>query len=155
MEATTQVTGVVDARDIRGLPLPLTSPDWSPFLPGIALWALALYLPLSGPLGRLEEALGAPVFERGVRGVQATPDGAALLPRALAGPFSRVLGPLEILIGLALLAGCGKQEPASTTAPAPASPTAVVPAPAATPPAPPVIPVIRLEESPVTPAPKP
>ena len=37
--------------------MPLTSPDWSPFLPGIALWALALYLPLSGPLGRLEEAL--------------------------------------------------------------------------------------------------
>ena len=28
-----------------------------------------------------------------------------VLPRALAGPFSRVLGPLEILIGLALLAG--------------------------------------------------
>ena len=39
--------------------MPLTSPDWSPFLPGIALWALALYLPLSGPLGRLEEALAA------------------------------------------------------------------------------------------------
>jgi protein-S-isoprenylcysteine O-methyltransferase Ste14 len=39
--------------------LPLTSPDWSPFLPGVALWALALYLPLSGPLGRLEEALAA------------------------------------------------------------------------------------------------
>lgn len=37
--------------------MPLTSPDWSPFLPGVALWALALYLPLSGPLGRLEEAL--------------------------------------------------------------------------------------------------
>jgi hypothetical protein len=48
---------VIDAREICGLPLPLTSPDWSPFLPGIALWALALYLPLSGPLGRLEEAL--------------------------------------------------------------------------------------------------
>jgi hypothetical protein len=40
-----------------------------------------------------------------------------------------------VVLGLALLAGCGKQEPASTTAPAPASPTAVVPAPAATPPA--------------------
>ena len=35
------------------------SPDWTPFLPGVALWALALYLPLSGPLGRLEEALAA------------------------------------------------------------------------------------------------
>ena len=39
---------------------------------------------LSKQLRRLEEALGAPVFERGVRGVQATPDGAALLPRARA-----------------------------------------------------------------------
>lgn len=48
-----------DAKENRGAPLPLTSPDWSPFLPGIALWALALYLPLSGPLVRLEEALAA------------------------------------------------------------------------------------------------
>jgi hypothetical protein len=37
-------------------------PDWIPagwtlLLPGSALWALALYLPLSGPLGRLEDAL--------------------------------------------------------------------------------------------------
>lgn len=39
---------------------------------------------LSKQLRRLEEALGAPVFERGVRGVQATPDGAALLTRARA-----------------------------------------------------------------------
>ena len=39
---------------------------------------------LSKQLRRLEEALGGPVFERGVRGVQVTPDGAALLPRARA-----------------------------------------------------------------------
>ncbi|MCP9775753.1 hypothetical protein KBY58_03890 [Cyanobium sp. HWJ4-Hawea] len=39
--------------------MPLTSPDWIPFLPGIALWALALYLPLSVPLARLEEVLAA------------------------------------------------------------------------------------------------
>ena len=37
-------------------------PDWIPeswtlLLPGSALWALAFYLPLSVPLGRLEEAL--------------------------------------------------------------------------------------------------
>lgn len=32
-------------------------PDWSSLLPGTALWALALYLPLSVPLGRLEAAL--------------------------------------------------------------------------------------------------
>ncbi|MFM7314183.1 MAG: hypothetical protein ACKO0M_13630 [Cyanobium sp.] len=39
-------------------------PDWIPeswtlLLPGSALWALALYIPLSVPLGRLEEALSA------------------------------------------------------------------------------------------------
>lgn len=31
--------------------------DWMPLLPGTALWALALYLPLSLPLGRFEQAL--------------------------------------------------------------------------------------------------
>ena len=31
--------------------------DWSPLLPGIAFWSLALYLPLSLPLARLEETL--------------------------------------------------------------------------------------------------
>lgn len=40
-------------------PLPLAGPDWSALLPGIALWALALYLPLSLPLGRLEQVLAA------------------------------------------------------------------------------------------------
>ena len=42
---------------------------------------------------------------------------------------------IGVVLGLTLLAGCGKQEPASTPAPAPASPTAAVPAPATTPPA--------------------
>ncbi len=46
-----------DAREIRPAPLPLAGPDWSALLPGIALWALALYLPLSLPLARLEQAL--------------------------------------------------------------------------------------------------
>ena len=41
-----------------------------------------------------------------------------------------------VVLGLTLLAGCGKQDPASTPAPAPASPTAAVPAPATTAPAP-------------------
>ena len=40
-----------------------------------------------------------------------------------------------VVLGLTLLAGCGKQEPASTPAPAPASPTAAVPASATTAPA--------------------
>ena len=39
---------------------------------------------LSKQLRRLELALGAPLFERGVRGVQPTADGEALLPRARA-----------------------------------------------------------------------
>ncbi|MFQ6538596.1 MULTISPECIES: hypothetical protein [Aphanothece] len=39
--------------------MPLASADWSAVLPGIALWALALYLPLTLPLSRLEQALAA------------------------------------------------------------------------------------------------
>jgi protein-S-isoprenylcysteine O-methyltransferase Ste14 len=31
--------------------------DWTPLLPGIALWALALYLPLSQPIGAFEASL--------------------------------------------------------------------------------------------------
>jgi len=49
------------------LPLPLTGPDWSALLPGIALWALALYLPLSLPLARLEQALEEGSLEPGVQ----------------------------------------------------------------------------------------
>lgn len=65
-----EVTGsralwVVDAREIpqsAAPPRPITVPDWIPdswtlLLPGSALWALALYIPLSVPLARLEEAL--------------------------------------------------------------------------------------------------
>jgi len=40
-----------------GASVPTYGPDWSALAPGIALWALALYLPLSGPLGRLEASL--------------------------------------------------------------------------------------------------
>ena len=32
-------------------------PDWFVLLPGTALWALALYVPLSAPLTRLEQEL--------------------------------------------------------------------------------------------------
>ena len=42
----------------------------------------------------------------------------------------------RVVLGLALLAGCQRQDAASTTAPAPASPTAAAPAPATTTPAP-------------------
>ena len=37
----------------------VASPDWLPFLPGMGLWALALYLPLSLPLARFEAVLAA------------------------------------------------------------------------------------------------
>ncbi|WP_216901830.1 hypothetical protein [Synechococcus sp. CCY 9618] len=36
-----------------------------PLLPGIALWALALYLPLSVPLARLEQALAEGPLDEG------------------------------------------------------------------------------------------
>ena len=32
-------------------------PDWSVLIPGTALWAVALYVPLSAPLARLERVL--------------------------------------------------------------------------------------------------
>ena len=51
---------VADAKEAQPTSSPL--PDWIPdswtlLLPGTALWALAFYLPLSGPLSRLEEVL--------------------------------------------------------------------------------------------------
>jgi hypothetical protein len=39
------------------MPPDLPFPFWTSLLPGIALWALALYLPLSGPIARFEESL--------------------------------------------------------------------------------------------------
>jgi hypothetical protein len=41
--------------------------DWSNLLPGTALWALALYLPLSVPLGRFEAALAEGPLGEGLR----------------------------------------------------------------------------------------
>lgn len=41
--------------------------DLSPLLPGIALWALALYLPLSVPLARLERVLAEGSLEEGLQ----------------------------------------------------------------------------------------
>ena len=54
----------------RSTPPPALVPDWIPeswalLLPGSALWALALYLPLSAPLSRLEEALAAGPLDEG------------------------------------------------------------------------------------------
>lgn len=42
-----------------GVPMPLSFADLTPLLPGIALWALALALPLSALLTPLERALAA------------------------------------------------------------------------------------------------
>lgn len=39
--------------------------DWIPLLPGIALWALALYLPLSQPIAAFEETLRAGPLDAG------------------------------------------------------------------------------------------
>jgi hypothetical protein len=41
--------------------------ELSSLLPGTALWALALYLPLSLPLSRLEEALAEGPLSEGLR----------------------------------------------------------------------------------------
>jgi hypothetical protein len=41
--------------------------DWTSLLPGTALWALALYLPLSVPLARLDEALAEGPLPEGLR----------------------------------------------------------------------------------------
>lgn len=49
------------------MPPPSPLADWLPLLPGVALWALALYLPLSGPLARLEESMAEGPLEEGTQ----------------------------------------------------------------------------------------
>lgn len=52
------------------LPLPpMVVPHWIPLLPGTAFWALALYLPLSLPLSRLEGALAEGDLPEGLQQV--------------------------------------------------------------------------------------
>lgn len=51
----------------RVMPDSFSLSEWSPLLPGVALWALALYLPLSLPLGRLEESLAAGPLDGGLQ----------------------------------------------------------------------------------------
>lgn len=61
---------MADAREHHpaGSPLPDWIPDsWTLLLPGTALWALALYIPLSAPLARLEEALAAGPLTEGAQ----------------------------------------------------------------------------------------
>ena len=41
------------------MPLSDALADWRSLLPGIAIWALALYVPVSLQLGRLEEGLSS------------------------------------------------------------------------------------------------
>ncbi|EDY38925.1 conserved hypothetical protein [Cyanobium sp. PCC 7001] len=70
--------------------MPYTSVDWIALAPGIALWALALYL----PLGRLEQVLAAGSLPDGVQQLLLV---VASLALALA------LGVLtELALGLAL-----------------------------------------------------
>lgn len=73
--------------------------DWLPLLPGIALWALALYLPLSLPLRVLEERLGAAGVGEGIQGVL------LVLISLVVALAAGVL--MELLIGLALGPGWG------------------------------------------------
>ena len=55
---------------IRGVcrrALPLSSSDWITLASGSALWALALYIPLSAPLGRLEAELSGTSLSESVQ----------------------------------------------------------------------------------------
>jgi protein-S-isoprenylcysteine O-methyltransferase Ste14 len=47
------------------MPPTFTFIDWRPLFPGMALWAFALYLPLSGPLKRMEDSLAAAGMDEG------------------------------------------------------------------------------------------
>ena len=48
---------MLGVRGVCSRALPLSSSDWITLASGSALWALALYIPLSGPLARLEAEL--------------------------------------------------------------------------------------------------
>ena len=79
-------------------------PDWIPeswtlLLPGSALWALALYIPLSVPLSRLEEALTA--MELGEDGRQVLLVSASLLLALAVGVV------VNLVLGWALGPGWG------------------------------------------------
>lgn len=73
--------------------------DWLPLLPGVALWALALYLPLSRPLAVLEERLGAAGLPEAAQGVL------LVLISLLVALGAGVL--MELLLGWALGPGWG------------------------------------------------
>lgn len=73
--------------------------DWLPLLPGVALWALALYLPLSLPLRVLEERLGAAELPESLQGVL------LVLISLVAALGAGVL--MELLLGWALGPGWG------------------------------------------------
>jgi hypothetical protein len=72
---TTVLLGQDDARELVPAPVPrrlpprarLLVPHWIPLLPGTAFWALALYLPLSLPLSRLEATLAEGKLPEGLQ----------------------------------------------------------------------------------------
>ena len=47
--------------------MPPSFAEWRPLLSGVAFWALALYLPLSVPLGRFEQALAELGLKEGLQ----------------------------------------------------------------------------------------
>lgn len=67
---------------------------WRPLLPGISFWALAFYLPLSLPLGRLEDSLASTSLEASVR------EGLLLLLGVVLALLVGVVS--DLLLGLAL-----------------------------------------------------
>jgi len=111
---------------LGSLPCRQPVPDWSPLLPGTALWALALYLPLSGPLGRLEQALAEGPLDERLQQVALTVSSLLLalgvgavtdlgLSWALGPSWASSLGLMAVLAGAFwALSGRGKDDPPAT-----------------------------------------
>jgi hypothetical protein len=96
---TTVLLDLVDAKELAPEPTPLRDPPrarmvvphWIPLLPGTAFWALALYLPLSLPLGRLEAALAEGTLPEGLQQVVLVA-GSLLLALAVGGLTNLAIG---------------------------------------------------------------
>lgn len=98
-----------------------TLADLSPLLPGVALWALALYLPLSVPLGRLEQVLAEGSLDQGLQQLVLVSGslllalvvglGVELLLSWALGPgWAGSLGLIAVLAGLSLSFAAGRDD---------------------------------------------
>ena len=83
--------------------------DWMPLLPGTALWALALYLPLSLPLERFEQALAESGLDEDRQHLALAVGAVTNLFLAwILGPgWGSSMGLIAVLAGLALALGNG------------------------------------------------